>query len=356
MGNKIIIVMIAGLIFVFSATIIQAQKRTFIPPENTEKKYSYMRPELQVDSTFIANLNTILFNENDGYMNNIISNPQNSQHFHIHFEKKDTLNYCIVVSLWNTPLESSIGFFRHNGFYYWFDKDAPPNIILCKKNKKQFSYTEDLIGFIDPPFWYLIYNYQTGKIETSSLARCGVPVSLTDDVIPPDDTVSCFMSCQVKKENGNVVLSDFTKELISLYINDVENINAKNRKDEIIIIYVTDTSHYYLSVFANNSKEYKFCREDFVGQTLHLGHLIKVFGDTSSIFYSVNEKIKKRKRCNDNFTEYDPFVWYVCLYKDKSLCKTKTYKVNDYEDITVIQNLVEKYFGDSNVPDTEAKR
>ncbi|MDR1859701.1 MAG: hypothetical protein LBR06_02110 [Bacteroidales bacterium] len=159
-----------------------------------------------------------------------------------------------------------------------------------------------------------------------------------------------FMSCHAKKESSNVVLSDFTKELISLYINDVENINAKNRKDEIIIISVTDTSHYYLSVFANNSKEYKFCRKDFVGQILHLGHLIKVFGDTSSIFYSVNEKIKTQKRCNDNFTEYDPSVWHVCLYKDKSLCKAKTYKVNDYEDITVIQNLAEEYFGTPNTP------
>jgi hypothetical protein len=158
------------------------------------------------------------------------------------------------------------------------------------------------------------------------------------------------MSCLAKKENNNVVLTDFTKELISLYINDVENLNAKNRKDGVIIISVTDTSYYYISVFANNGKEYKFCREDFVGQTLYSGHLIRVFGDTSSIFYSVNGKIKSQKQCNDNFTEYDPNVWQNCLYKDKSFCKMKTYNVSVYEDITAIQNLSEKYFGVSNVP------
>lgn len=161
------------------------------------------------------------------------------------------------------------------------------------------------------------------------------------------------MSCQVKKENSNVVLTDFTKDLISLYINDVENISAKDRKDEVIIISFTDTSYYYISVFANNSKEYKFCREDFVGQTLHLGHLIRVFGDTSSIFYFVNKKIKPQKKCNDNFTEYDPTVWQVCFYKDKSFCKMKTYKVNECEDISTIQSLAEKYFEVSNAEVTE---
>jgi len=158
-----------------------------------------------------------------------------------------------------------------------------------------------------------------------------------------------FMSCQAKKENSNIVLTDFTKELISLYSNDVENINAKNRKDEIIIISIDDTLYYYLSVFSNNSKSYNFCREDFVGQTSYSGHLIRVFGNENSNFYSVKEKIKMQKRCNDNFTEYDPSVWQICFYKDLSFCKMKTYKVTVYEDIVEIQNLAEKYFGTSTL-------
>ena len=156
------------------------------------------------------------------------------------------------------------------------------------------------------------------------------------------------MSCQAKKERSDVVLTDFTKELIYTYINDLDNFEAKNRNDEIVIISVTDSSHYYLSVFANDSKSYTFCRENFVGQTLHLGHLIRVFGDESSIFYSVKEQIKK-KRCNYNFTEYDPNVWQVCFYKNKSFCKMKTYKVIGDEDISAIQSLAQKYFGTSNV-------
>ncbi len=154
--------------------------------------------------------------------------------------------------------------------------------------------------------------------------------------------ICCFMSCQAKKEN--VSLTDFTKELISMYINDLDNLEAKNRKDEIIIISIADTLHYYLSVFSNDSKSYTFCREDFIGQTLHLGHLIRVFGNESSIFYSVKEQIKTKKRCDDNFTGYDPSVWQVCIYKDQSFCKMRTYRVTPNEDISAIQSLAEKYF------------
>jgi hypothetical protein len=152
------------------------------------------------------------------------------------------------------------------------------------------------------------------------------------------------MSCQAKKENSNVMLTDFTKELISLYINDVGNLNAKNRKEEIIIISVTNTSYYYLSVFANSSKEYRFCREDFIGQTLHLGHLIRIFGDENSIFYSVKDKIKKQKKCKEIVTEYDPNEWFICFHKNNSFCKMTTYKTNIKEDISAIQSLAEKYF------------
>lgn len=154
----------------------------------------------------------------------------------------------------------------------------------------------------------------------------------------------CFVSCQAKKGNNNVMLTDFTKELISLYINDAQNLNAKNKKDEIIVTFIADTSYYYLSVFANNRKEYKFCREDFIGQTMYLGHLVRIFGDENSMFYSVNEKIKKQERCKDNYAIYDPNVWQVCFYKDNSFNKMRTYKTILSEDISDIQSLAEKYF------------
>lgn len=50
----------------------------------TQKTYSFVLPELIVDSIFIENLNTVLFDENDHYMNSILSNryEESSQHFH----------------------------------------------------------------------------------------------------------------------------------------------------------------------------------------------------------------------------------------------------------------------------------
>jgi len=156
-------------------------------------------------------------------------------------------------------------------------------------------------------------------------------------------TVYTFISCQ---EKNNVELTDFTKELISMYINDSDNRVAKDRKDEIIIVSYTDTLRYHLSVFANDRRSYKFCREDFVDETFYLGHLIRVFGEENSVFYSINEKNKRVKRCKeDKFPPfYDPLVWEFNLYKDYSFCKMKTYKVTADGDISAIQSLAEKYF------------
>lgn len=156
-------------------------------------------------------------------------------------------------------------------------------------------------------------------------------------------TVYTFISCQ---EKNNVELTDFTKELISMYINDSDNRVAKDRKDEIIIVSYTDTLRYHLSVFANDRRSYKFCREDFVDETFYLGHLIRVFGEENSVFYSINEKNKRVKRCKeDKFPPfYDPLVWEFSLYKDYSFCKMKTYKVTADGHISAIQSLAEKYF------------
>jgi hypothetical protein len=161
--------------------------------------------------------------------------------------------------------------------------------------------------------------------------------------------ICCFISCQGNKENSNVELTKFTKELISLYINDTENLDANKRKDEIIIISVADSSYYYLSVFANNSKSHKFCREDFIGETTYSGYLIRLFGDKDSIFFFARGEDKRQKKCKQDRNIYDPTVWQVCFHKDTSFCKMKTYKNMPNEDISAIQRLAEKYFRVSNV-------
>lgn len=157
MKGKMIIV----LILVFSTTISQAQKKkVYIPPDWKTKTHSFFSSELQIDCTFMGRLNTVV--------DSIISKQNDSKswhHFHIKFEKKDTLNYDIEISLWDIPAKNSIGFYKHNEYLYWFGVDIPPDFILGEKNIKRFSYKDPFPGPYDPPFWFFTYNRQTGRIE-----------------------------------------------------------------------------------------------------------------------------------------------------------------------------------------------
>lgn len=150
------------LIFVFCITLSVSQNKKFIKFPNTDKKYSYVGEELDIDSAFIANINDVLFSElrvekNVGLKRN--------KHLWLSFEEMDTINYMISVMVWDTPLKQSVGFYVYNGFFYWFGKSTPICIVLGKKSKKRFSYKEELIGFIDPLTYLLIYNSRTGNIR-----------------------------------------------------------------------------------------------------------------------------------------------------------------------------------------------
>jgi hypothetical protein len=153
-----------------------------------------------------------------------------------------------------------------------------------------------------------------------------------------------FISCQSNNRSSNILLSNFTKELISLYLNDSLNSNANIEKDDVIITSITDSSHIFISIFTNNSKLYDYCRDDFIGQTTYLGHLIRIFGEDNNIFFTVTKRSPNKQQCNDNFMEIDPDIWQVCLYKDKSFCKLRTYRFTVKDDISAIQSLAEKYF------------
>ena len=167
------IIMVVGLIFVFASITSQAQKNEkLIPFDMEQKTHSFSLPELVIDSVFTKNLNTILFDKNDLYMNNIISNPNNRwRHFHLGFEKIDTLHYCIVASLWDIPARISNGFYENNGYFYWYGGKVLPNIIVETKSKKRFSYKEPIPAPYDPPFWYLIYDIKRGCIEVQSITQ-----------------------------------------------------------------------------------------------------------------------------------------------------------------------------------------
>lgn len=74
MESKIII----GLIFVFFSITCQAQKKDkFIPLDMKKKTHSFALPALQIENIFMENLNAVLFDKDDCYMNSIISNPNN---------------------------------------------------------------------------------------------------------------------------------------------------------------------------------------------------------------------------------------------------------------------------------------
>ena len=153
--------------------------------------------------------------------------------------------------------------------------------------------------------------------------------------------ITWFISCS---GNRDIVLTDFTKELISIYLNDSEHIQAQKRKDEIILISTTESLYYTLLIFSNNSKSYKYETFDFVGRTIYMGHSIKAFGDKIPIFYSGNNFVKQKRQDIPNMKEYDPSVWQVSFYKDSSFCKMRTYKTTPSENIADIENLAKKYF------------
>ena len=153
--------------------------------------------------------------------------------------------------------------------------------------------------------------------------------------------ITWFISCSGSRD---ILLTDFTKELISIYLNDSEHIQAQKRKDEIILISTTDSLYYTLLIFSNNSKSYKYETFDFVGRTIYMGHSIKAFGDKIPIFYSGNNFVKQKRQDIPNMKEYDPSVWQVSFYKDSSFCKMRTYKTTPSENIADIENLAKKYF------------
>ena len=143
-------------------TVIQAQKNEkFTPPEMTQKTHTFALPELQIDSTFITNLNAVIF-EKEGCG---VEKNRKWKNFYIIFKMEDSTNYSICLSLWNIPAKKSIGIFEYNNFFYWFDGEIPLNIILKTKTQKRFSYKDPIPAFYDPPFWTLIYHTQTGNIE-----------------------------------------------------------------------------------------------------------------------------------------------------------------------------------------------
>ena len=109
--KKILLFLLIGGI-----TVIQAQKNErFTPPDMTQKTHTFALPELQIDSTFITNLNTVIF-EKEGCG---VERNSKWRNFFILFEAIDSTSYSICLSLEDIPSEKSIVFFIYNDFYFW---------------------------------------------------------------------------------------------------------------------------------------------------------------------------------------------------------------------------------------------
>ncbi|WP_320908765.1 MULTISPECIES: hypothetical protein [Bacteroides] len=107
--KKILLFLLIG-----GVTVIQAQKNErFTPPDMTQKTHTFALPELQIDSTFITNLNAVIF-EKEGCG---VEKSRESKNFHVIFEMEDSTNYSICLSLWDIPAKKSIVFFECNDFF-----------------------------------------------------------------------------------------------------------------------------------------------------------------------------------------------------------------------------------------------
>lgn len=153
-----------------------------------------------------------------------------------------------------------------------------------------------------------------------------------------------LQSCKSTNEQNGVILSEFCTDLISLYCRDLGVSAASEPSKQIIMISSSDSSYYYLSIFANTPTEYEYCRNDIVGATESNGILTRVFGEQNPMFFTGMDENSAASPCNPNHIEYDPDVWVICFYKDGSFCKMKTRKATVYEDISDLIELAGKYF------------
>jgi len=150
---------------------------------------------------------------------------------------------------------------------------------------------------------------------------------------------------------NNVELKDFTRALISFYLQDSIVDQSIKYYNEITLINYPLDSISYLSLWANNSEQYKRdCYESYVGEgvvyrgkTTFSGYSIRVFGAEDPRFFTVLSPAPKQGRCVTNYYEYDPLELQVCINLDNTFCKDKSFFITKDKDISAIDSLVMHY-------------
>ena len=167
--------------------------------------------------------------------------------------------------------------------------------------------------------------------------------------------VFSIVSCQQRQDN--IVLTDFTKELISLYIDENidEYLQEIGESPIIVIATYTDTLNHFLTVrfeapYFDIWRWGCFATERyFVGRTTYRGFDIRVFGEKESVFHSGAKNIQRIENFGcEEVDGYLPPMWLIVFHKDLSFCKMRTIKGRADEDISDIQRLAERHFKVSN--------
>jgi len=152
-------------------------------------------------------------------------------------------------------------------------------------------------------------------------------------------------------KTNNIVLTDFTKELITLYLNDSLFVRFISHDDEVTLVSFTNPPNFYLNLYSNKSEHYKqICYKCFVGDYSYLGKTryaglsVRVYGEENSLFFSVHGKAPEQRRCKEEWWEYDPIEWCISFNQDTTFCREKTFLSIEDDDITAIEQLVTRYF------------
>lgn len=157
---------------------------------------------------------------------------------------------------------------------------------------------------------------------------------------------------------NNIELTDFTKALISFYLQDSIVQGDMHYYNEITLINHSLDTVSYLSLWANDREQYKRdCYESYVGEgveyrgkTTYSGYSIRVFGAEDSRFFSVSSVAPKQGRCVINCYEYDPLELQLCIDLDNTIYKDRTFFITLDKDISGIDSLVIHYLARDHRP------
>ena len=172
----------------------------------------------------------------------------------------------------------------------------------------------------------------------------------------------CFLflcAIDVNSQKQNIVLSDFTKEIVDLMIDEYSSI--KNEDDNYIILNIAEFENDFalgidMNVDNGALPEYREW-DSFWGEIKYKDRKILIFGSPNSPFVSMDGTPKDFFSIyidghfvldDDYWCEYDPLFWSILVNKQLELNVEKKHKLNEYEDISDIVNIAKKYF---TVPD-----